>query len=438
MNVDQLLPQISSGSSLDRRPPPFDLGILPRVQEIIDQIRLGGDETLKSLAEVYDQWTGPLCYSRGELETSFDSLPPTQQDLLQRVAGRIRSFAQQQRDSLGNLDTAVDGGRASHRWIAMESAGCYAPGGRFAYPSSVLMTVIPARVAGVKECIVASPRPTPITLGAAAVAGADSVIASGGAQGIAALAFGTSQSAACDVIVGPGNQWVTAAKFWLSRETRIDFLAGPSELVVCAEESSNAEWVAADLLAQAEHGPDSLVVLLARSNEFVKKVRKALCCQLEQQPEPQVAQRSLEQGFAIVVSDDNQVVSLCNEIAPEHLSWHGNPRSSTLDSLRNYGALFVGEHSAEVFCDYGLGPNHVLPTGGRATQQGGLSVLHFLKLVTQLHATDQPVSSQVIQDTIAMAELEGLSAHANAAALRLKSHRKVSVKQQGVGLEDRA
>ena len=276
------------------------------------------------------------------------------------------------------------------------------------------MTVIPARVAGVAEVWVASPRPTPVTLAAAAISGADGLLAVGGAQGIAALAFGTV-SPPCDVVVGPGNRWVTAAKKHLFGEIGIDGLAGPSEIVVVADSTSEARVVAADLLAQAEHDPDALPILITDAPGLLLKVEEALALELDSLPTAGVASVALARGFAVVVEDMEEAIELCDNIAPEHLALHTESPDKIAGKLSAYGSLFVGDASAEVLADYGAGPNHVLPTGRGARFQSGLSVMTFLKSPTWM-TMSQP--GLIAGDAAELARLEGLEAHARAADLR--------------------
>jgi phosphoribosyl-ATP pyrophosphohydrolase/phosphoribosyl-AMP cyclohydrolase/histidinol dehydrogenase len=262
----------------------------------------------------------------------------------------------------------------------MERAGCYAPGGRFPLPSSVLMTAVTARAAGVPSIWVASPKPTPITLAACAVAGADSLLAVGGAQAIAALSYGTENIPACDAIVGPGNRWVTAAKQLVSGLVAIDMLAGPSELVVLADESADPSVIAADLLAQAEHDPDAFATLVTVDPKLIEQVNIELCKQLKTLPTAEIAKEALTHSFAILADNYTSAAQICDELAPEHLEVIVTHPEQVIKMLNHYGALFIGSGAAEVFGDYGAGPNHVLPTGQTARICGGLSVFNFLRI----------------------------------------------------------
>jgi phosphoribosyl-ATP pyrophosphohydrolase/phosphoribosyl-AMP cyclohydrolase/histidinol dehydrogenase len=262
---------------------------------------------------------------------------------------------------------------------------------------------------------VASPRPAAITLAAAAVAGADGVLAVGGAQAIAALAFGAGPVPPCDLIVGPGNRYVTAAKQVVAGHVGIDMLAGPSELVVLADRYADPGLVAADLLAQAEHDPDAVPILVTPSLDLAHEVDRAIDAQLRDLPTASVASRALTNGGVVVVASMEQGVEICNRLAPEHLEVIVADPQSLMSGLRHYGALFLGSYSAEVLGDYGAGPNHVLPTGGTARRGGGLSVMTFLRMRTWLQIDDPRESTGLINDAVSLSHLEGLEGHARSA-----------------------
>jgi phosphoribosyl-ATP pyrophosphohydrolase/phosphoribosyl-AMP cyclohydrolase/histidinol dehydrogenase len=276
------------------------------------------------------------------------------------------------------------------------------------------MSVTPARVAGVTSVWLASPRPTPLTLGAAWVTGADGVLAVGGAQAVAALAFGTVNPRV-DLIVGPGNGWVTAAKRHLYGEVGIDMLAGPSDLVVIADQDADPGLVAFDLLAQAEHDVDAVPALITTSSALADEVDNRLEAVLADLPTAEVATRALGNGFCVLVSSLQQAAAVSDSMAPAHVAIHvADPRPVAM-LLRDYGSLYVGQSSAGVFEDYGAGPNHVLPTGGGSRFQSGLSVMTFLKASTWI-SLDRP--DDLVDETALLARLEGLEAHARAAEAR--------------------
>ena len=402
-----------------KRRSPVDAATLSEAAAIVEDVRHRGEVAIREHAERFgDLEPGDrIVIDHDELTSAPDRIDRSTRGLLEQAAGRIRRFADEQRSCLLDLDIEILGGRAGHRWLPVSTGGTYAPGGRYPLPSSVLMTVIPARVAGVEQVWVASPRPTSITLAAAAVAGADGLLAVGGAQAIAALAFGVF-SAPCDVVVGPGNRWVTAAKKHLFGEIGIDGLAGPSEIVVIADGTADPQLVAADLLAQAEHDTDALPTLITLEPRLVLAVEEILREQLVSLSTAEVASSALDSGYAIVVDDLDEAVNLCDRIAPEHLALHIAAPDTIAERLSNYGSLFIGDASAEVFADYGAGPNHVLPTGGGARFQSGLSVATFLRSPTWM-TINQP--EMISSDAARFARLEGLEAHARAADLRLQA-----------------
>jgi phosphoribosyl-ATP pyrophosphohydrolase/phosphoribosyl-AMP cyclohydrolase/histidinol dehydrogenase len=361
----------------------------------------------------------PLVLGAERLAAALGSLDADDRQLLGRTARRIARFAEHQLESLREISVDVPGGRAGHRVSPVAVAGCYAPGGRFPLPSTVLMTAVTARVAGVESVWVASPRPSPVTLAAAAVAGADAVLAVGGAQAIAAFAHGAGEVPACDVVVGPGNRWVTAAKSLIAPEVRIDLVAGPSELVVLADESADPALVAADLLAQAEHDTEAASWLITASEALVGEVEEELVRRLVDLPTAEVARAALA-GAGVVLCDDlDSAATVCDRIAAEHVQIHAAEAASVAERLTNYGALFIGAPAAHVFGDYGAGPNHVLPTAGTARARGGLSVLSFLKVATWMELAPGPELDALAADAARLARLEGLEAHARAADARV-------------------
>ena len=408
-----LLRRVTPAEMNGTRPAPAGADEGKVAADIVESVRNGGEEALRTHAEdLGDLDPGQsLTVDRDDLRIAFETLDPAGRELLVRVHGRIETFARAQREGLSDLNISIEGGQAGHRWIPVNSVGAYAPGGRYPLPSSVLMTVTPARVAGVTSVWVASPRPSDLTLAAAWVAGADGVLAVGGAQAIAALAFGTV-TPSCDLIVGPGNKWVTAAKKHLFGEVGIDGLAGPSEILVIADDSADSAMVAADLLAQAEHDVDAIPMLVTTSSDLADRVDLELSAQLADLPTADVARAALGNGVCVVVESLSRAAGVSDALAPEHLAIHAADPRAVAMQVRNYGSIFVGRSSAEAFADYGAGPNHVLPTGGGARYSSGLSVLTFLKASTWL-AVDHP--EDLIEDTARLARLEGLEAHARAA-----------------------
>ena len=396
--------------------------ILAEATVIVERVRSGGEEALREYTTRFEDCApdAPLYLTGEALKNHLVDLPGDERNRLERIADRIRAFARSQRGALAPVDTPVPGGQAGHRIDPVEAAGCYAPGGRYPLPSSVLMTVVTARAAGVRSVWVASPRPAPITLAAAAVAGADGVLVAGGAHAIAALAFGVGPVPSSDVVVGPGNLYVTAAKQLLAGQVQIDMLAGPSELVVIADGDADPAWVAADLLAQAEHDPDAVPILISIGAGLPALVEREIGRQLEDLPTASTAREALSNGGVIACETEEDARLACDAIAPEHLQLSVSNPEAWPDRLRHYGALFIGERAAEVFGDYGMGPNHVLPTGGTARARGGLSVMDFLRVRTWIRA-DSDLDADLIEDVAWFARQEGLEAHARAAEIRRRT-----------------
>ena len=414
-----ILPRLSADALRTPRRAVTDPEIARGVARIVAAVRADGERAVRHYAELHDGLGEgePLVYGRSALEAELAAAPAEARRRLQRVAERIRSFAAAQLDCLRPLEVAVPGGTAGHRWAPVEAAGCYAPGGRHPLPSSALMTAVPARVAGVDAVWLASPRPAPVLLWAAAVAGVDGVLAAGGAHGVAALAFGAGEVPPADVVVGPGNVWVTAAKRLVAGEVSVDLPAGPSELLVIADASADPRLVAADLLAQAEHDALARPWLLTTEESLIEAVDRELDRQLATLPTAATARAALSGGGAVRCRDDEELLRLADAIAPEHLQLCVERPDRLQGRLRHYGAVFLGSRTAEVFGDYGAGPNHVLPTGGAARHSGGLSVLDFLRLRTWMRG-DGTADAGLVDDTAWLARQEGLEAHARAALLR--------------------
>jgi phosphoribosyl-ATP pyrophosphohydrolase/phosphoribosyl-AMP cyclohydrolase/histidinol dehydrogenase len=417
--------RLRSVDELLTRSPSIRTDVNETAAAIVDDVRLRGEAALREHAERLDGFArgAPLVICREEMEEALRALPRDESDRLTRVAGRIVAFAEGQRQALSAFEMPIPGGRAGQEVVPVSHAGCYAPGGRYPLPSSVLMTALTARAAGVSEIWIASQRPDPIMLACGALAGATGFVPVGGAQAIAAMAFGAGPVPACDVIVGPGSAYVTAAKRLVVGQVGIETLAGPSELVVLADESADPVLVAADLLAQAEHDPLAVVILVSLSEQLVDDVIRQLERQLMNLATADVARLALENGGAVHARYANEAVDACNQLAPEHLQLHVTDPVTFRGKLHNYGALFVGHHTAEVLGDYGAGPNHVLPTGRASRFSGGLSVMSFLRVRTWLAIDDEQAASGLYEDAAWLAQKEGLVAHARAAELRMENPR---------------
>ncbi|RHY40772.1 hypothetical protein DYB30_005964 [Aphanomyces astaci] len=412
---------------------------LEQARSIVNDVKARGETAVREHAVRLGDLpstSAPLVYSRDDMKTAFESLSIGEQMLLERTKKRIEAFAIAQRASIQSFSRAIPGGQAGQDVSPMQVAGCYAPGGRYPLPSSVLMTALTARVAGVSTVIVASPRPAVATLAAAYISNADLLLAVGGAQAVAALAYGLDGTgiSACDIIVGPGNKyssisqpglfvfpaahrivrWVTAAKSLVYGKCAIDMLAGPSECLVVADASAvvHAATIAADLLAQAEHDTAAVPILVTDSTALLDAVNAAIDDQLTTLPTADTAAVSVAKGFAVLCPSLDSCVDVANVLAAEHVEIMTADSQAVADRIQHYGA-------AEVLGDYGVGPNHVLPTGGTARYTGGLSVHTFLRIRTWMRIDDGPLSQEAVADAVQLARVEGLEGHARAAERRL-------------------
>lgn len=414
-----LLPRRTPASVTAAAGMALDGKTLARAAQLVEDVARRGLPAVREHAQQLDGLApaDPLLLDRAALAAAFATLPPAQQQLLQRTAARIAAFATAQRQSLREFDLPIPGGVASQRVAAVQRAGCYAPGGRAVLPSSLLMTAVTARIAGCAEVVAACPRPATIVLGAAHVAGVDTLLVAGGAHAIAALAHGIAGLPACDVVVGPGNRFVAAAKQLVQGRCGVDLPAGPSELCIVADADAAPGDVAADLLAQAEHDPDARPWLLSTSAALLDAVDAELAHQLATLPTAATARQALANGGAVYAETAAELLPVLDRLAPEHLQLAVADADWWATRASHYGALFRGQAGAEVFGDYGAGPNHVLPTAGAARFSGGLSVLHFLRVRTWLRLDGD--CRELAADAAALAELEGLPGHAAAARRRL-------------------
>jgi histidinol dehydrogenase len=419
--VSGLLHRVSPADLNGTTPPRIDPDAERTAVGIVEDVRTGGEESLRAHAErLGDIEPGrPLLKDREDLKSAFVSLDGETRELLVRVHQRIERFSRAQRDGLSDLTIQIEGGQAGHRWIPVSTVGAYAPGGRYPLPSSVLMTVTPARVAGVTSVWLASPRPTALVLAAAWVAGADGLLAVGGAQAVAALAFGTVSPPA-DLIVGPGNKWVTAAKRHLYGEVGVDGLAGPSEILVVADGSADPVLVAADLLAQAEHDTAAQSILMTDDAAFARAVEAAVMRQLKELPRGNIAGESWSVfGAVIELASLDEAPALADRIAAEHLEIATEDPEGLSERIRNAGAIFLGKQTPEMIGDYVAGSNHVLPTARSARFSSGLGVLDFMKRTSLLKLNGSALSA-LAPAAMALARAEGLEAHRRSAEIRLK------------------
>jgi histidinol dehydrogenase len=390
-------------------------GVIERaVFPIVDAIRQQGDAALLRYArELDDLGDHPLRISEDELAKAASSLCPEVRRAVETAICNIRQFAKEQLPR-ERFEEFAPGRKLG--WIVrpLGAVGCYVPSGRYPLPSTLLMTAVLAQVAGVPRICVTSPRPSLEIVGCAHILGIREVYRVGGAQAIAAMAFGTETIPRVDRIVGPGNAYVAAAKKTLAGEVGIDFIAGPTEILILATEG-DPKVIAADMLAQAEHDPAARAMLITTSQELAKAVSAEIERQLETLPTAEIARQSIENGsFIAVVSDMDAALDVANEIAPEHLSLHD---PSLLPKIRNAGTVFLGSSSPESAGDYAAGPSHVLPTNGVARLRGGLSVTDFVKVIAIQQLS--PVALRDLAPAITtLARAEGLEAHARAVEIR--------------------
>ncbi|MBB4616726.1 histidinol dehydrogenase [Sphingomonas abaci] len=357
---------------------------------------------------------------------AYAALEPELRAALDLAATRIRAYHEKQRPQDSDYRDAA-GVRLGARWRPVDAAGLYVPGGRAAYPSSLLMNAIPAKVAGVERLAMVTPTPdgqiNPLVLAAAHLAGVDEVWRIGGAQAVAALAYGAGPIRPVDVVTGPGNAWVAEAKRQLYGVVGIDMVAGPSEIVVVADARNDPEWIAADLLSQAEHDVVTQSILLTDNGDYADRVAAAVERQLDTLATGAVARQAWETNGAIIrVETLAAAMPLVDRLAPEHLQLAVDDPQALFDQVRHAGSVFLGRHTPEAIGDYVAGPNHVLPTGRRARFTSGLSVLDFMKRTSFL-GLDESALAELGPATVALAEAEGLPAHARSVALRLRLNR---------------
>ena len=393
------------------------------VTEIIDNVRKNGDSALFAYCEKFDKASlTVLAVSEEEFQEAVAAVEPQFLKILEKAAANIRKFHQRQvRNSfLLNEDSGVVTGQ---KIIPVDRAGLYVPGGTAAYPSTVLMDSIPAKIAGVKEVVMVTPpgadgKVNPVILAAARVAGIDRVFKVGGAQAIAALAYGTESIPKVDKIVGPGNAYVAEAKKQVFGRVSIDMIAGPSEILIVADGGSNPRHVAADLLSQAEHDKMASAVLVTDSAALAASVQAELEVQIPQLERAEIARASIDRNGKIIVAENlMQAIDIANEIAPEHLELCVDNPFDYLDSIRHAGSIFMGRNCPEALGDYFAGPNHTLPTSGTAKFSSPLGVDDFIKKVQYTYYTRDALK-RVAEDVAYFARAEGLTAHAKSATIR--------------------
>jgi histidinol dehydrogenase len=389
----------------------------PAVRDILRAVRDRGDAAVRELCQRFEQRdVERIRWSKEAIAEGAAEAPAEVRQALAAAAERIRRYHEHQREP--GFRYEEDGIELGQRVRPVSSAGVYAPGGKARYPSSVLMCAVPAAVAGVPRIVLATPRPTPEVLAAAEVAGVSEVVDAGGAQAIAALAYGTESVAAVDKIVGPGNIYVACAKRLVFGVVDIDSIAGPSEILVLAGDEASAEWVAADLLSQAEHDEDAYPLLVAPSRAKVDDVIAQLEAQLPALSRRAIAEQSLERnGHAFVTGDLTEAARVADALAPEHLSLALDDPDPVLEQIGAAGAAFLGHYTPETAGDYAAGPSHVLPTGGAARFSSPLGVYDFLRRTSLIRYRREALAEQA-ELLESLAHLEGLDAHAQAVARR--------------------
>jgi histidinol dehydrogenase len=403
-----------------------DASIDQAVAAILDDVRHRGDAAVLEYTQRFDRVPAgafsELHIQRQEIESAFERLPPARRDALVQAAGRIRRYHERQVAESWSY-TDADGTRLGQQVTPLDRVGIYVPGGKAAYPSSVLMNAIPAKVAGVGEIVMVTPTPggerNDLVLAAAAVCGVDRVFAVGGAQAVGALAYGTAAIPKVDKIVGPGNAYVAAAKRRVFGVVGIDMLAGPSEILVVCDGRTNPDWIAMDLFSQAEHDEMAQAILLCPDPAFVDAVAQSIRRQLAEMPRREVIAASLSaRGALITVRDLQEACDIANRIAPEHLELSLEDPHRWLPQLRHAGAIFIGRYASEALGDYCAGPNHVLPTAGTARFSSPLGVYDFQKR-TSLIEVSREGARKLGAIAVELATGEGLPAHAKSAQYRL-------------------
>ncbi|MBI2897216.1 MAG: histidinol dehydrogenase [Deltaproteobacteria bacterium] len=415
----------ASGAPLERlcRRGEADLArVEPAVREILDRVQREGDEALVTFAARFEgraQRPTEIEIPPGRVRAAAASVAAGTMEALRFAAGRIRAFHERAMERERDLSFEEGGVELGQLVTPLASAGVYAPGGKARYPSTVLMAAVPAAVAGVAEVVLCSPSPTPEVLAAASIAGVARVFDVGGAQAIAAMAFGTETIPAVDAIVGPGNLYVACAKKLVSGRCAIDGIAGPSEAVVLADDHAVPSRMAADLLTQAEHDEEAYAILVTTSRKLAAAVQVEVERQVASLPRRAIAERSLADKGAILVAEDlDTAVSVCSRIAPEHLTIVTADPAGVLAKRPVAGCIFVGPDTPQTAGDYVAGPSHVLPTGGAARFGAPLGVHHFLRRSSLVRYTSAALEAQA-EPMTSLARLEGLEAHARAVEIRL-------------------
>ncbi len=403
--------------------------LIQTVENIIKDVKKDGDGTIKALSQKFDGIDlKSIKISSDEVKAAYKEVSPETVKYLKFAASQIEFYAKKQMECLHNLETAskVEGVTLGHRLIPVESCGAYVPGGRYPLPSTALMLSIPARIAGVKKVVAASPASKkyktvhPAVLVAMDIAKVDEIYCVGGAQAIAALAYGTDTIKPVNMIVGPGNRFVTEAKRQVLGEVGIDGLAGPSEVLIVADGTTNPDYTAIDLLAQSEHDPNAKAMLITTDRAYAEKVEAKILEFVKQLPTGETAYKSWQDnGMVMLAKDEDEMVNLANEIAPEHLEVHTKDSLEISKKLINYGSLFIGEYTPVAFGDYCSGTNHTLPTMHTARFANGVYVGTFIKTSFYQHITKTGCKN-LADACMHLAGVEGLMAHQKSVSIRLE------------------
>ncbi|NPU92815.1 MAG: histidinol dehydrogenase [Gammaproteobacteria bacterium] len=404
-----------------------DHRVLQAVTDIVNDVRKRGDAALLEFTQKFDrvnaQSAAELVVPQSRLQQALEKIPADQRQALETAAQRVRVYHQHQKQESWQF-TEADGTVLGQKITPLDRVGIYVPGGKASYPSSVLMNAIPAKVAGVKEVIMVVPTPggevNEMVFAAAAIAGVDKLITVGGAQAVAALAYGTAIVPRVDKIVGPGNIYVATAKRMVFGQVGIDMIAGPSEILVVCDGKTDPDWIALDLFSQAEHDEDAQSILISPDRDFLQKVKTAMARLLPTLERESIARVSLKnRGALILVKDLEQAAELVNRIAPEHLELSVENPVALAEKVRHAGAIFMGRHTAEAIGDYCAGPNHVLPTSSTARYSSPLGVYDFQKRSSIIHCSPQGASTLGKVASV-LARGESLTAHARSAEYRVK------------------
>ncbi|MDI9616943.1 MAG: histidinol dehydrogenase [Methanothrix sp.] len=399
--------------------------VLQRVNDIVMDVAENGDEALRRYTEQFDGVRiESFRVSEDEIEEAYDAVDESVLNALEIAAQNIYAFHDEERTKDLWLYQVAPGVVAGQKVVPLESVGAYVPGGRAAYPSSALMCVIPAKVAGVERVVVCTPpdrsgRIAPLTLAAADIAGADEIYKLGGAQAIAAMAIGTESIERVEKIVGPGNVYVTAAKMLVRGSVEIDFPAGPSEVLIVADSSADPEFIAADMIAQAEHDPSSIAVVVTTSEPLMRAVEAEISSQMERAERRDIVQASLERCAILFAESMDDAMAFSNAFAPEHLELMVRDPLDALNMVRSAGSVFLGHYTPVAAGDYATGTNHVLPTAGYAKIFSGLNIDAFTKKISIQSMTADGLES-LADAIIKMAESEGLRAHAESVRIRMR------------------